>query len=183
MQKSKIGVAVICSLRPLQPVTSRISWRSIWNLVFTTCWKFDFQFGICFFFKNCWKFDFDFQFGIWFYNLMKIWFWFSIRNLVLQLVENLIFIFNSESVYLQLFENLILSLILNLFFTTCWKFDLNFQFRICLWWGVRSDVQLSCTETRLQKCSQSGKNGSKHPILAISMAYNVISCKKIERNA
>ena len=28
--------------------------------------------------------------------------------------------------------------------------------------GVRSDVQLSCTETRFQKCSKSGRNGSKH---------------------
>ena len=50
------------------------------------------------------------------------------------------------------------------------------------WWslrrGVRSDAQLSCTDTRFQKCSQSGKNGSKHPMLSISMAYNVISCKK-----
>ena len=44
--------------------------------------------------------------------------------------------------------------------------------------GVRSDVQMSCTETRFQKCSQSGKNGSKHPMLSIPMAYNVISCKK-----
>merc|ERR1711884_498639 len=44
--------------------------------------------------------------------------------------------------------------------------------------GVRSDAQLSSTETRFQKCSQSGKNGSKHPMLSISMAYNVISCKK-----
>ena len=44
--------------------------------------------------------------------------------------------------------------------------------------GVRSDAQLSCTETRFRKCSQSGKNGSKHPMLSISMAYNVISCKK-----
>ena len=48
--------------------------------------------------------------------------------------------------------------------------------------GVRSDAQLSCTETRFQKCSQSAKNGSKHPMLSISMAYNVISCKKVERN-
>ena len=48
--------------------------------------------------------------------------------------------------------------------------------------GVRSDAQLSCTETQFQKCSQSGKNGSKHPMLPISMAYNVISCKKVERN-
>ena len=45
--------------------------------------------------------------------------------------------------------------------------------------GVRSDAQLSSTETRFQKCSQSGKNGSKHPMLSISMACNVISCKKI----
>ena len=44
--------------------------------------------------------------------------------------------------------------------------------------GVRSDAQLNSTETRFQKCSQSGNNGSKHPILSISVAYNVISCKK-----
>ena len=48
--------------------------------------------------------------------------------------------------------------------------------------GVRSDAQLSCTETRFQKCSQSGINGSEHLMLSISIAYNVISCKKIERN-
>ena len=48
--------------------------------------------------------------------------------------------------------------------------------------GVRSDAQLSSTETRFQECSQSGKTGSKHPMLSISMAFNVISCKKIERN-
>ena len=48
--------------------------------------------------------------------------------------------------------------------------------------GVRSGVQLSCTETRFRKCCKSGKNGSKHPMLSISIAYNVISCKKIERN-
>ena len=28
----------------------------------------------------------------------------------------------------------------------------------------------------------SGKNVSKHPMLSISLAYNVISCKKIKRN-
>ena len=46
--------------------------------------------------------------------------------------------------------------------------------------GVRSGVQLSCTltETQFQKCSQGGKNGSKPPILSISMAYNVISHSK-----
>ena len=44
--------------------------------------------------------------------------------------------------------------------------------------GIRSDAQLSCTETRFQKCSQSGKNASKHPMLTISIAHNVISCKK-----
>ena len=48
--------------------------------------------------------------------------------------------------------------------------------------SVRSDAQLSCTETRFQKCSRSSKNGSKHSMLSISMANNVISCKKIERN-
>ena len=41
---------------------------------------------------------------------------------------------------------------------------------------------LSCKETRFQKCYQSGKNGSNHPMLSISMAFNVISCKKVERN-
>ena len=40
--------------------------------------------------------------------------------------------------------------------------------------SVRTDVQLNCTETRFQKCSQSGKKGSKDPMLSISMAYNVI---------
>ena len=44
--------------------------------------------------------------------------------------------------------------------------------------GVRSDVQLSCTATRFQKCPQSGNNCSKYPMLSISIAYNVISCKK-----
>ena len=29
--------------------------------------------------------------------------------------------------------------------------------------GVRSDAQLSCTDTQFQKCSQSGRNSSKHP--------------------
>ena len=48
--------------------------------------------------------------------------------------------------------------------------------------SVRSDAQLSSTETRFQECSQSGKTGSKHPMLSISMAFNVISCKKVERN-
>ena len=51
-----------------------------------------------------------------------------------------------------------------------------------VWRGVRSDAQLSSLETRFQKCSQSGKNGSKHPMLSISMAFNVISCKKVKRN-
>ena len=44
--------------------------------------------------------------------------------------------------------------------------------------AVRSGVQLSCTETRFQNCSLSGKNGSKHPMLSISKAHNVISCKQ-----
>ena len=53
---------------------------------------------------------------------------------------------------------------------------------ICIRRGYRSDAQLSCADTRFQKCSQSGKNGSKHQMLSISMAFNVISCKKVERN-
>ena len=65
--------------------------------------------------------------------------------------------------------------------TWVWSLPTN-SLTISLWRGVRSDAQLSSTETRFQKCSQSGKNGSKHPMLSISMAYNVISCKKVERN-
>ena len=45
--------------------------------------------------------------------------------------------------------------------------------------GVRSDVQLSCTETQFQKCSQSGKNGSKHPMLSIS---NGLQCDFMQTN-
>ena len=66
--------------------------------------------------------------------------------------------------------------------TTVLFFSLWFDCPWSMRRGVRSDAQLSCTETRFQKCSQSGKNGSKHPILSISMAYNVISCKKSRKN-
>ena len=38
-----------------------------------------------------------------------------------------------------------------------------------IWRGVRSGVQLSCTDTRFQKCLQSGKSDSKHPMLTISI--------------
>ena len=43
----------------------------------------------------------------------------------------------------------------------------------CQIWGT-----IELHRTLFQKCSQSGKNGSKHPMLSISMAYDVISCKK-----
>ena len=46
--------------------------------------------------------------------------------------------------------------------------------------GVRSGVQLSCTEIRFQKCSQSGKNGSKHPILYVSIAS--LQCDFMQKN-
>ena len=42
-----------------------------------------------------------------------------------------------------------------------------------LWRGVRSDAQLSCTETRFQS--------AKHPMLSVTMAYKAISCKKNQR--
>ena len=42
-------------------------------------------------------------------------------------------------------------------------------------------VQLSCVETQFQKCSQYGKNGSKHPMISISIAYDMISCKKNQK--
>ena len=58
-----------------------------------------------------------------------------------------------------------------------WMLEANYLRR-----GIRSDAQLSCTETWLQKCSQSGKNGSEHPMLSICMAYNVTSCKKFEHS-
>ena len=53
-----------------------------------------------------------------------------------------------------------------------WKsqFGTVHQLKRSLRRGVRSDVQSSWTETRLQKCSQNGKNGSRHPMLSISMA-------------
>ena len=41
--------------------------------------------------------------------------------------------------------------------------------------GVRFGVQLSCTETRFQKCSQSGKNGSKHPMSAKTCFAHILS--------
>ena len=47
---------------------------------------------------------------------------------------------------------------------------------------VRSGVQLSCTETRFQKCSQRFKDSFKHSMLSLSMAYNAISCKKNQRH-
>ena len=37
----------------------------------------------------------------------------------------------------------------------------------CLRQGVRSGVQLVFIETRFQKCSQNGKNGSKHNVIFI----------------
>ena len=49
---------------------------------------------------------------------------------------------------------------------------------------LRTRCQIWCTielqRARFQSCSQSGKNGSKHPRLSISMACNVISCKKLK---
>ena len=46
----------------------------------------------------------------------------------------------------------------------------------CQIWGT-----IELHRTLFQKCSHSGINGSKHPMLSISMAYDVISCKKIQR--
>ena len=45
-------------------------------------------------------------------------------------------------------------------------------------WNIRLRRGVRSGDTRFQKCSQSGKNGSKHPMLSTSMAYSVISCKK-----
>ena len=91
---------------------------------------------------NFFKFDFDFRF---FYAFLKNYFWFSIWNWFLQLVEtfhfhfgiwflqlveNLIFIFNSESVFYSLLK--ISFLMFNLefwlrftinFYCNCWKID------------------------------------------------------------
>ena len=46
----------------------------------------------------------------------------------------------------------------------------------CQIWGT-----IELHRDRFQKCSQSDKKGSKHPMLSISMADNDISCKKIEK--
>ena len=64
-----------------------------------------------------------------------------------------------------------------------WKsqFGTVHQLKRSLRRGVRSDVQSSCTETRLQKCSQSGKNGSRPNVIYI----NGLQCdfmQKIQRN-
>ena len=59
---------------------------------------------------------------------------------------------------------------------------LHFDVEALLRRGDRSDVRLSCTETRFQKYTQSGKSGPKHPMLSISLAFNVISCKKSKGN-
>ena len=49
-------------------------------------------------------------------------------------------------------------------------------------WNIRLRRGVRSGDTRFQKCSQSGKNGSKHPMLSTSMAYSVISCKKFNQN-
>ena len=41
-----------------------------------------------------------------------------------------------------------------------------------------SDLGYNWVSQRPDFKSASGKNGSKHPMLSISLAYNVISCKK-----
>ena len=48
--------------------------------------------------------------------------------------------------------------------------------------SVRSSLHISPENLRISKWPLSGKNVSKHPMLSISMALNVISCKKVERN-
>ena len=47
----------------------------------------------------------------------------------------------------------------------------EFQLEVCR--GVRFGVQLSCTETQFQKCSQSGKNGFKHPMLFLFFLHEI----------
>ena len=44
--------------------------------------------------------------------------------------------------------------------------------------SVRSSLHFSPQNLRISKWSQNSKNGSKHTMLSISMAYNVISYKK-----
>ena len=48
--------------------------------------------------------------------------------------------------------------------------------------SVRSTLHFSPKNLQISKWSYT-KNGSKHPMFSISMAYNVISYKKIQRNA
>ena len=48
---------------------------------------------------------------------------------------------------------------------------------------IRSTLHFSPKNLRIQKWSLSAKNGSKHPMSSILMADNVISYKKIKRNA
>ena len=50
--------------------------------------------------------------------------------------------------------------------------------RVYIWRSVRSTLPISSKNLRIWNWSKSGKNGSKHPILSISIAENVISYKK-----
>ena len=61
-----------------------------------------------------------------------------------------------------------------------------FEFHFCLLKdmqrrSVRSSLHISPKNLRISKGSWSGKNGSKHPKLSISMAENVISYKKKQK--
>ena len=67
-----------------------------------------------------------------------------------------------------------------------WSTDMDRSHNKCilqtLGRGVRSTLHISPKHLRISKGSWSGKNGSKHLKLSISMAENVISYKKIKRN-
>ena len=49
--------------------------------------------------------------------------------------------------------------------------------RRCQIWGT-----IELHRDPISKVLSEWLNSSKHPMLSISMAYNVISCKKVERN-
>ena len=67
-----------------------------------------------------------------------------------------------------------------------WSTDMDRSHNQCILQHFRTRCKINLTyqsqNLRISKWSWSGKNGSKHPKLSISMADNVITYKKIKRN-
>ena len=73
----------------------------------------------------------------------------------------------------------------NMFFSCSWNYhflppvsDASANLLAYIFDAVQDKPYISVPKTPNFKVVQSGKNGSKRPMLSISMAFNVISCKK-----